>query len=176
MVSLIDQDSSVDQLIRERPGCLLRSSDPEAELRYLVEALRSSRTGGDPGGPWPIVLLEIEETIRKIFKSKPGKTFWESWDFVMDFRMILIKSGGFFSMSPMNSWWFIGSRAPGGPWGDRRLTATRRYPWPMARGWFYHGAIPHGGHAIKDRVLYPGKLTVRYWKWPFLMEIYRFIH
>jgi len=29
--------SSVDQLVRERPGCLLRSSDPSAELRYLVE-------------------------------------------------------------------------------------------------------------------------------------------
>ena len=35
----------MDQLVRERPGCLLRSSDPEAELRYLVEALRSERTG-----------------------------------------------------------------------------------------------------------------------------------
>ncbi|CAE7037459.1 rbmA [Symbiodinium natans] len=32
-------DSSVDQLVRERPGCLLRSSDPDAELRYLVEAI-----------------------------------------------------------------------------------------------------------------------------------------
>ena len=32
------QDSSVDQLVRQRPGCLLRSSDPDAELRYLVEA------------------------------------------------------------------------------------------------------------------------------------------
>lgn len=31
------QDSSVDQLVRERPGCLLRSDDPDAELRYLVE-------------------------------------------------------------------------------------------------------------------------------------------
>eukprot|EP00931_Biecheleriopsis_adriatica_P010341 TRINITY_DN11141_c0_g1_i1.p1 TRINITY_DN11141_c0_g1~~TRINITY_DN11141_c0_g1_i1.p1 ORF type:complete len:902 (+),score=247.18 TRINITY_DN11141_c0_g1_i1:283-2706(+) len=29
--------SSVDQLVRVRPGCLLRSSDPSAELRYLVE-------------------------------------------------------------------------------------------------------------------------------------------
>jgi len=29
--------SSVDQLVRDRPGCLLRSSDPGAELRYLVE-------------------------------------------------------------------------------------------------------------------------------------------
>eukprot|EP00441_Pelagodinium_beii_P007495 CAMPEP_0197703798 /NCGR_PEP_ID=MMETSP1338-20131121/125614_1 /TAXON_ID=43686 ORGANISM="Pelagodinium beii, Strain RCC1491" /NCGR_SAMPLE_ID=MMETSP1338 /ASSEMBLY_ACC=CAM_ASM_000754 /LENGTH=845 /DNA_ID=CAMNT_0043287697 /DNA_START=105 /DNA_END=2643 /DNA_ORIENTATION=+ len=29
--------NSVDQLVRERPGCLLRSSDPSAELRYLVE-------------------------------------------------------------------------------------------------------------------------------------------
>ena len=36
------QDSSVDQLVRERPGCLLRSSDPEAELRYLVEAGRGA--------------------------------------------------------------------------------------------------------------------------------------
>ena len=32
------QDSSVDQLVRQRPGCLLRSEDPDAELRYLVEA------------------------------------------------------------------------------------------------------------------------------------------
>jgi len=29
--------SSVDQLVRDRPGCLLRSGDPSAELRYLVE-------------------------------------------------------------------------------------------------------------------------------------------
>ncbi|CAE8584323.1 unnamed protein product [Polarella glacialis] len=29
--------SSVDQLVRERPGCLVRSDDPSAELRYLVE-------------------------------------------------------------------------------------------------------------------------------------------
>lgn len=29
--------SSVDQLVRNRPGCLVRSADPSAELRYLVE-------------------------------------------------------------------------------------------------------------------------------------------
>lgn len=37
------EDSSVDQLVRERPGCLLRSSDPEAELRYLVEVTEDSQ-------------------------------------------------------------------------------------------------------------------------------------
>merc|ERR1712113_30754 len=31
------EGSSVDQLVRNRPGCLLRSDDPSAELRYLVE-------------------------------------------------------------------------------------------------------------------------------------------
>ena len=36
-------DSSVDQLVRERPGCLLRSSDPDAELRYLVEVTEDSQ-------------------------------------------------------------------------------------------------------------------------------------
>lgn len=37
------EDSSVDQLVRQRPGCLLRSSDPEAELRYLVEVTEDSQ-------------------------------------------------------------------------------------------------------------------------------------
>ena len=37
IISRTAQDSSVDQLVRQRPGCLLRSSDPDAELRYLVE-------------------------------------------------------------------------------------------------------------------------------------------
>jgi len=35
--------SSVDQLVRNRPGCLLRSSDPSAELRYLVEVSEESQ-------------------------------------------------------------------------------------------------------------------------------------
>mmetsp|Transcript_14410 Transcript_14410/g.34009 ORF Transcript_14410/g.34009 Transcript_14410/m.34009 type:complete len:838 (-) Transcript_14410:214-2727(-) len=35
--------SSVDQLVRRRPGCLLRSSDPSAELRYLVEVSEESQ-------------------------------------------------------------------------------------------------------------------------------------
>lgn len=35
--------SSVDQLVRARPGCLLRSSDPSAELRYLVEVSENSQ-------------------------------------------------------------------------------------------------------------------------------------
>jgi len=35
--------SSVDQLVRERPGCLVRSSDPSAELRYLVEVSEDSQ-------------------------------------------------------------------------------------------------------------------------------------
>jgi len=35
--------SSVDQLVRERPGCLLRSADPGAELRYLVEVSEDSQ-------------------------------------------------------------------------------------------------------------------------------------
>lgn len=37
------EDSSVDQLVRQRPGCLLRSSDPDAELRYLVEVTEDSQ-------------------------------------------------------------------------------------------------------------------------------------
>eukprot|EP00434_Breviolum_minutum_P043942 symbB.v1.2.039191.t1/scaffold6396.1/size18434/1 len=37
------EDSSVDQLVRERPGCLLRSDDPDAELRYLVEVTEDSQ-------------------------------------------------------------------------------------------------------------------------------------
>lgn len=35
--------SSVDQLVRGRPGCLVRSSDPSAELRYLVEVSEDSQ-------------------------------------------------------------------------------------------------------------------------------------
>mmetsp|Transcript_65557 Transcript_65557/g.156724 ORF Transcript_65557/g.156724 Transcript_65557/m.156724 type:complete len:941 (+) Transcript_65557:55-2877(+) len=37
------EDSSVDQLVRDRPGCLLRSDDPDAELRYLVEVTEDSQ-------------------------------------------------------------------------------------------------------------------------------------
>eukprot|EP00913_Durusdinium_trenchii_P000346 g317.t1 len=37
------QDSSVDQLVQQRPGCLLRSEDPDAELRYLVEVTEDSQ-------------------------------------------------------------------------------------------------------------------------------------
>uniref|UniRef100_A0A7S2NT14 3-dehydroquinate synthase N-terminal domain-containing protein n=1 Tax=Zooxanthella nutricula TaxID=1333877 RepID=A0A7S2NT14_9DINO len=36
--------SSVDQLVRARPGCLLRSADPSAELRYLVEVSEESQS------------------------------------------------------------------------------------------------------------------------------------
>lgn len=36
-------DASVDQLVQERPGCLLRSEDPDAELRYLVEVTEKSQ-------------------------------------------------------------------------------------------------------------------------------------
>jgi len=35
--------SSVDQLVRERPGCLVRSADPGAECRYLVEVSEGSQ-------------------------------------------------------------------------------------------------------------------------------------
>jgi 3-dehydroquinate synthetase len=35
--------SSVDQLVQNRPGCLLRSSDASAELRYLVEISEESQ-------------------------------------------------------------------------------------------------------------------------------------
>jgi hypothetical protein len=35
--------SSVDQLVQGRPGCLLRSDDPSAELRYLVEVGEESQ-------------------------------------------------------------------------------------------------------------------------------------
>eukprot|EP00929_Paragymnodinium_shiwhaense_P060220 TRINITY_DN3009_c0_g1_i1.p1 TRINITY_DN3009_c0_g1~~TRINITY_DN3009_c0_g1_i1.p1 ORF type:complete len:826 (+),score=179.31 TRINITY_DN3009_c0_g1_i1:96-2573(+) len=35
--------SSVDQLVQGRPGCLVRSSDPSAELRYLVEVSEDSQ-------------------------------------------------------------------------------------------------------------------------------------
>mmetsp|Transcript_26011 Transcript_26011/g.47531 ORF Transcript_26011/g.47531 Transcript_26011/m.47531 type:complete len:801 (+) Transcript_26011:67-2469(+) len=37
------EGSSVDQLVSQRPGCLLRSSDPSAELRYLVEVSEESQ-------------------------------------------------------------------------------------------------------------------------------------
>jgi hypothetical protein len=36
-------DMSVDQLVKNRPGCLLRSADPSAELRYLVEVSEDSQ-------------------------------------------------------------------------------------------------------------------------------------
>jgi hypothetical protein len=37
------EGASVDQLVRSRPGCLLRSADPSAELRYLVEVSEASQ-------------------------------------------------------------------------------------------------------------------------------------
>eukprot|EP00746_Dinoflagellata_sp_MGD_P156731 gnl/MRDRNA2_/MRDRNA2_85951_c0_seq2.p1 gnl/MRDRNA2_/MRDRNA2_85951_c0~~gnl/MRDRNA2_/MRDRNA2_85951_c0_seq2.p1 ORF type:complete len:929 (+),score=198.54 gnl/MRDRNA2_/MRDRNA2_85951_c0_seq2:92-2878(+) len=37
------KDMSVDQLVQNRPGCLLRSKDPSAELRYLVEVSEDSQ-------------------------------------------------------------------------------------------------------------------------------------
>lgn len=38
-----EEGSSVDQLVRNRPGCLVRSADPSAELRYLVEVSEESQ-------------------------------------------------------------------------------------------------------------------------------------
>ena len=67
----------MDQLLRERPGCLLRSSDPEAELRYLVEA-RSDE----------IVGKQFGRSSSQMFRKDLN---WESWDVHGFYRMIFIK-------------------------------------------------------------------------------------